>query len=210
MATDNPQPAFDPSRLDWDKGEGLLPVIVQDAATLRVLMLGYMNREALQATLASGRVTFFSRSKQRLWTKGESSGHVLELVSVQADCDDDTLLVLARPHGPTCHLQRASCFRIPVGAGCPGCAARARTPGGQLHHAAVRGRRTPHRAEGGRGGRGSRLGRGGAGRNRAAGRKRRPAVPPDRPAARTRPVAGRCRRCAAGAAHPSMTPPGRL
>ena len=70
MATDNRRPAFDASRLDWDKGDGLLPVIVQDAATLRVLMLGYMNREALQATLASGRVTFFSRSKQRLWTKG--------------------------------------------------------------------------------------------------------------------------------------------
>ena len=110
MATDNRRPAFDATRLDWNKGDGLLPVIVQDAATLRVLMLGYMNREALQATLAGGRVTFFSRSKQRLWTKGESSGHVLELVSVEADCDDDTLLVLARPHGPTCHLQRASCF----------------------------------------------------------------------------------------------------
>ena len=110
MATDNRRPAFDATCLDWNKGDGLLPVIVQDAATLRVLMLGYMNREALQATLASGRVTFFSRSKQRLWTKGESSGHVLELVSVEADCDDDTLLVLAHPHGPTCHLQRASCF----------------------------------------------------------------------------------------------------
>ena len=110
MATDNEQPVFDPARLDWEKGDGLLPVIVQDAANLRVLMLGYMNREALEATLASRRVTFFSRSKQRLWTKGESSGHVLELVSVDADCDNDTLLVLAHPHGPTCHLQRPSCF----------------------------------------------------------------------------------------------------
>ena len=110
MATDRQQAAFDPARLDWAKGEGLLPVIVQDASTLRVLMLGYMNREALDATLASGRVTFFSRSKQRLWTKGESSGHVLELASVDVDCDDDTLLVLAHPQGPTCHLQRASCF----------------------------------------------------------------------------------------------------
>lgn len=96
--------------LDWAKGDGLLPVIVQDAANLRVLMLGYMNAEALAATRASGFVTFYSRGKQRLWKKGETSGHVLELVSVEADCDDDTLLVLANPQGPTCHLQRASCF----------------------------------------------------------------------------------------------------
>ena len=96
--------------LDWAKGDGLLPVIVQDAGNLRVLMLGYMNSEALAATRASGHVTFYSRSKQRLWKKGETSGHVLQLVSLQADCDNDTLLILARPHGPTCHLQRASCF----------------------------------------------------------------------------------------------------
>ena len=96
--------------LDWTKGDGLLPVIVQDAGNLRVLMLGYMNAEALAATQATGFVTFYSRSKQRLWKKGESSGHVLALVSIQADCDNDTLLVLARPHGPTCHLQRVSCF----------------------------------------------------------------------------------------------------
>lgn len=99
-----------PRELDWEKGGGLLPAIVQDARTLRVLMLGYMDRAALDATLASRRVTFFSRSKGRLWTKGESSGHVLELVSLDADCDGDTLLVLANPHGPTCHLQRESCF----------------------------------------------------------------------------------------------------
>ena len=110
MATDNQPSSFDPARLDWDKGEGLLPVVVQDAADLRVLMLGYMNREALEATLTDRRVTFFSRSKQRLWTKGERSGHVLDVVSVEADCDNDTLLVLAHPRGPTCHLQRASCF----------------------------------------------------------------------------------------------------
>ncbi|PPJ42476.1 MULTISPECIES: bifunctional phosphoribosyl-AMP cyclohydrolase/phosphoribosyl-ATP diphosphatase HisIE [unclassified Pseudoxanthomonas] len=110
MATESGEQAIDPARLDWAKGDGLLPAIVQDAATLRVLMLGYMNRDALDATLASRRVTFFSRSKQRLWTKGESSGHVLELVSVDVDCDDDSLLVLAHPRGPTCHLQRASCF----------------------------------------------------------------------------------------------------
>lgn len=97
-------------QLDWSKGDGLLPVIVQDAATLRVLMLGYMDREALDATLASGRVTFYSRSKQCLWMKGESSGHVLEVRDIEADCDNDTLLVRAVPHGPTCHLQRASCF----------------------------------------------------------------------------------------------------
>ncbi|WP_240125068.1 bifunctional phosphoribosyl-AMP cyclohydrolase/phosphoribosyl-ATP diphosphatase HisIE [Thermomonas alba] len=96
--------------LAWDKQGGLLPAIVQDADTLRVLMLGYMDRAALAATLASGQVTFYSRSRQRLWTKGESSGHVLALVTVDADCDADTLLVQARPHGPTCHLGRASCF----------------------------------------------------------------------------------------------------
>lgn len=101
--------------LAWNKQNGLLPAVVQDAASLRVLMLGYMDRQALQATLASGRVTFFSRSRQRLWTKGESSGHWLELVSVEADCDGDTLLVMALPQGPTCHLDRSSCF-----AGAPG------------------------------------------------------------------------------------------
>jgi phosphoribosyl-AMP cyclohydrolase / phosphoribosyl-ATP pyrophosphohydrolase len=101
---------IDLDRLDWDKQGGLLPAIVQDAATRRVLMLGYMNREAAQSTLDSGRVTFFSRSKGRLWTKGESSGHVLDLVAIEADCDADTLLVQARPQGPTCHLQRTSCF----------------------------------------------------------------------------------------------------
>lgn len=96
--------------LDWDKQDGLLPAIVQDATTLRVLMLGYMSREALQATFEKQQVTFFSRSKGRLWTKGESSGHVLRLVSVRTDCDSDALLVLAHPQGPTCHLQRTSCF----------------------------------------------------------------------------------------------------
>lgn len=110
MTVEIPQSGFDPAGLDWNKGDGLLPVVVQDASNLRVLMLGYMNRDALDATLASRRVTFFSRSKQRLWTKGESSGHVLELVSVDVDCDNDTLLVQAHPQGPTCHLQRPSCF----------------------------------------------------------------------------------------------------
>jgi len=99
-----------PAGVDWDKAGGLVPTIVQDARDLRVLMLGYMDRAALEATLSSRKVTFFSRSKGRLWTKGESSGHFLELVSVDLDCDRDTLLVLARPQGPTCHLQRPSCF----------------------------------------------------------------------------------------------------
>jgi len=101
---------FDAGRLDWNKGGGLVPAVVQDADTLRVLMLGYMDRAALQATHDHGRVTFFSRSRNRQWTKGETSGHVLELVSVDIDCDADSLLVRARPRGPTCHLGRASCF----------------------------------------------------------------------------------------------------
>lgn len=96
--------------LDWSKGAGLLPAIVQDARSGRVLMLGYMNREALLKTLADKRVTFFSRSKNRLWTKGETSNNFLHLVNVVADCDDDTLLVTANPDGPTCHKGTASCF----------------------------------------------------------------------------------------------------
>lgn len=100
----------DLSTLDWTKGDGLLPVIVQHWLSGEVLMLGYMNREALSHTETSGRVTFFSRSKQRLWTKGESSGHVLQLKSIRRDCDADTLLVQADPVGPTCHLGSRSCF----------------------------------------------------------------------------------------------------
>jgi len=96
--------------LAWDKQDGLLPAIVQDANTRQVLMLGYMNREALEATQEEKFVTFFSRSKQRLWKKGETSGHVLAVVSIEADCDNDTLLIQAIPAGPTCHLNRASCF----------------------------------------------------------------------------------------------------
>jgi phosphoribosyl-ATP pyrophosphohydrolase/phosphoribosyl-AMP cyclohydrolase len=96
--------------LAWDKQGGLLPAIVQDAGTGRVLMLGYMDRAALEATLATGCVTFFSRSKQRLWMKGEASGDVLDLVRLETDCDADTLLVQAVPRGPTCHLGRTSCF----------------------------------------------------------------------------------------------------
>ena len=97
--------------LDWTKGEaGLLPAVVQDYHTGRVLMLGYMNQAALAHTLESKQVTFFSRSKQRLWTKGESSGHVLQLVDIHVDCDHDTLLVTADPIGPTCHTGTLTCF----------------------------------------------------------------------------------------------------
>jgi phosphoribosyl-ATP pyrophosphohydrolase/phosphoribosyl-AMP cyclohydrolase len=96
--------------LDWGKGDGLLPAVVQDSRSGKVLMLGYMNAEALRATLDSKRVTFFSRSKQRLWTKGETSGNFLTLVEVTCDCDNDTLLVTAEPHGPTCHTGSDSCF----------------------------------------------------------------------------------------------------
>lgn len=96
--------------LDFAKGGGLLPVIVQDAHTQQVLMLGYMNEEALQLTQENGRVTFFSRSKNRLWTKGESSGNFLKVISIQGDCDGDTLLIRAIPDGPTCHRNTYSCF----------------------------------------------------------------------------------------------------
>lgn len=98
------------ANLDWSKGDGLLPVVVQHAVDGRVLMLGYMNSAALEQTLATGHVTFFSRSKQRLWMKGESSGHVLVVESVTGDCDRDTVLVLARPKGPTCHEGTDTCF----------------------------------------------------------------------------------------------------
>ena len=96
--------------LDWDKNGGMMPAIVQDARSGQVLMVAYMNREALRTTLTTKRATFFSRSKNRLWTKGESSGHWLNVVEVATDCDKDTLLVLAHPQGPTCHLETQSCF----------------------------------------------------------------------------------------------------
>jgi phosphoribosyl-AMP cyclohydrolase / phosphoribosyl-ATP pyrophosphohydrolase len=96
--------------LDWSKSDGLLPAIVQHADSGAVLMLGYMNRAALAATQSSGRVTFFSRSKGRLWMKGETSGHVLRVRSIAADCDRDTLLVLALPDGPACHVGTPTCW----------------------------------------------------------------------------------------------------
>jgi phosphoribosyl-ATP pyrophosphohydrolase/phosphoribosyl-AMP cyclohydrolase len=100
----------DIERLDFDKAGGLVPAIVQDARSGAVVMLGYMNRDALRATLDTGRVTFFSRSRDRLWQKGETSGNHLELVAVAADCDRDTLLVTARPQGPACHRGTRTCF----------------------------------------------------------------------------------------------------
>ncbi len=97
------------SQLNWPDSQ-LLPAIVQHAISGKVLMQGYMNPDALQHTLQSGNVTFFSRSKQRLWTKGESSGHTLQLVSIDSDCDSDSLLVLALPQGPTCHVGTETCW----------------------------------------------------------------------------------------------------
>lgn len=96
--------------IDFKKGDGLVPAVVQDAVTRRVLMLGYMNREAYEKTLELGKVTFFSRTRQRLWTKGEESGHFLEVVDIKTDCDADTLLIQAHPHGPTCHTGADTCW----------------------------------------------------------------------------------------------------
>ncbi|KAA1192938.1 bifunctional phosphoribosyl-AMP cyclohydrolase/phosphoribosyl-ATP diphosphatase HisIE [Photorhabdus heterorhabditis] len=97
-------------KLDWEKVSYMMPVIVQHAVSGDVLMMGYMNKEALNITISSGKITFFSRRKQRLWTKGESSGHFLNLVKIYPDCDNDTLLALADPIGPTCHSGTNSCF----------------------------------------------------------------------------------------------------
>lgn len=96
--------------LAWSKADGLLPAIVQDATTGAVLMLAYMNAESLRATLQRGRAVFFSRSRQSLWEKGETSGNTLDVIDVEADCDADTLLVRARPRGPTCHRNTVTCF----------------------------------------------------------------------------------------------------
>ena len=97
-------------QLDFDKGGGLLPAVIQDAATDRVLMLGYLNREALEKTLEERLVTFYSRTKKRLWTKGETSGNYLRLVEWKADCDRDTLLLRVHPSGPVCHTGSDTCF----------------------------------------------------------------------------------------------------
>lgn len=102
--------ARDINAIDWQKMEGLVPAIVQDAFDGRVLMLAYMNREALAYSLDNGQVTFWSRSREELWTKGETSGNTLELKAVHADCDNDCLLVMAVPAGPACHRDTDSCF----------------------------------------------------------------------------------------------------
>lgn len=96
--------------IDFTKSEGLVPVIIQDEQTLEVLMLGYMNEEAFQKTETEGKVTFFSRTKNRLWTKGEESGNFLMVKSIALDCDQDTLLIKVNPVGPTCHTGSRSCF----------------------------------------------------------------------------------------------------
>ncbi|AKD04792.1 bifunctional phosphoribosyl-AMP cyclohydrolase/phosphoribosyl-ATP diphosphatase HisIE [Pontibacter korlensis] len=96
--------------LDFDKTGGLIPAVIQDNNTGQVLMLGYMNREALEKTEQEGLVTFFSRSKNRLWTKGETSGNTLEVISISGDCDADSLLIKVKPNGPTCHTGSTSCF----------------------------------------------------------------------------------------------------
>ena len=96
--------------IDFNKGEGLVPAIIQDEQTLEVLMLGYMNKEAYQKTVSENKVTFFSRTKNRLWTKGEESGNFLNVVSISEDCDNDTLLIKVNPVRPTCHKGNRSCF----------------------------------------------------------------------------------------------------
>jgi len=96
--------------LDFQKMGGLIPAIIQDEWTSKVLMLGFMNEEALEKTLATGKVTFFSRTKNRLWTKGEESGYFLNLVSITPDCDNDTLLVKVHPTGPVCHTGNDTCW----------------------------------------------------------------------------------------------------
>ncbi|QGW02473.1 bifunctional phosphoribosyl-AMP cyclohydrolase/phosphoribosyl-ATP diphosphatase HisIE [Proteus terrae subsp. cibarius] len=98
------------AQLNWEKVDNLMPAVIQNAISGDVLMLGYMNKEALNVTLKSGNVTFYSRTKQRLWTKGETSGNFLKLVNIYPDCDNDTLLILANPIGPTCHNGTESCF----------------------------------------------------------------------------------------------------
>ncbi len=97
-------------KINFAKMDGLVPVVIQDNHTLQVLMVGFMNKEALEATISSGKVTFFSRTKNRLWQKGETSGDFLHVIDIHLDCDDDSLLIMANPAGPTCHTGSVSCF----------------------------------------------------------------------------------------------------
>ena len=103
-------PDINLDKIDWDKGQGLVPAIVQNIDNGQILMLAYMDREALAQTISSKKVTFFSRSKNRLWTKGETSGNRLDYISGEMDCDADTLLIQARPKGPSCHTGSVTCF----------------------------------------------------------------------------------------------------
>ena len=98
------------TELDFNKMNGLIPAIIQDSYTQKILMLGFMNKEAYEKTIETGKVTFYSRSKQRLWTKGETSGNFLEVVSIKSDCDNDTLLIQAHPTGPVCHTGTDTCW----------------------------------------------------------------------------------------------------
>ena len=104
-------------KIDFNKGNGLVPVVIQNNETLQVLMLGYMNEEAYEQTKKEGKVTFFSRTKNRLWTKGETSGNFLTVNDIQIDCDNDTLLIKATPNGPTCHTGSTSCFQTETNKG---------------------------------------------------------------------------------------------
>jgi phosphoribosyl-AMP cyclohydrolase / phosphoribosyl-ATP pyrophosphohydrolase len=110
MLTQNCNTKLNSQQLDWQKVDNLMPVIIQHYISGDVLMLGYMNQEALTQTQSSGKVTFYSRTKQRIWTKGETSGNYLNVINITADCDNDTLLILADPIGPTCHTGANSCF----------------------------------------------------------------------------------------------------
>jgi len=103
-------PNINIDEVDWEKGDGLVPAVIQNIQNGQILMLGYMDRAALNQTLKNGKITFFSRSKNRLWTKGETSGNWLDFVSGEIDCDADTILIQARPHGPVCHTGSINCF----------------------------------------------------------------------------------------------------
>ena len=103
-------PDINIDQVDWEKGDGLVPAVIQDIYNGHVLMLGYMNQAALRQTIDSGKVTFFSRSKKRLWTKGETSGNWIDYVKGEIDCDRDAILIQARPHGPVCHTGSVGCF----------------------------------------------------------------------------------------------------